>query len=80
MIILRGRRARKYLPDEVDDGITTSAKLTDDLELGSKFLVVSNGRLGRLVGCETKKFALEGNSLANNVAGRKNILNVRGDG
>jgi hypothetical protein len=37
------------------------------------------GLVGRLVEDETKK-ALEGNSLADNVAGRENILYVRGDG
>jgi hypothetical protein len=80
MIIFRGWRARKYLTDEVHNGITTSAKFTDDLELGSKFLVVCNGRMfGRLVGDEAKQFTLEGNSLANNVTGRKKILNVRRD-
>jgi hypothetical protein len=55
MIVLRGRRAGKDLAYEIDDGITTCAKLADNLELGSQFLVVCNGGLlGRVVGGETK--------------------------
>jgi hypothetical protein len=49
MIILGGWRAGKHLAYEVDDGIAARAKLTDDLEFGSKFSVV-----GRLVRDETK--------------------------
>ena len=48
MVVLGGWRAGKNFAYEVDDGITTRAKLTDDLEFGSKFPVV------RLVGDETK--------------------------
>jgi hypothetical protein len=81
MIVLGGWRAGKHFAYEVDDGIAACAKLTDDLEFGSKFSVVCEGcLLGRLVGDETKPFALEGNTLANNVAGREDILYVRGDG
>ncbi len=76
MIVLGGWRAGKYLAYEVDDGIAARAKLADDLEFGSKFLVVL---LGRLVGDETKQFTEERDSLANDVAGREDILYVRGD-
>jgi len=81
MIVLGGWRAGEHFAYEVDDGITACAKLADDLEFGGKFSVVCDGCLvGRLVEHETKEFALEGNSLANDVAGRENILYVGGDG
>jgi hypothetical protein len=55
MIIFGGWRAGKHLAYEVDDGIAARAKLTDDLEFGSKFSVVWEGYLlGRLVRDETK--------------------------
>ena len=81
MVVLRRRRPEKDLADEVDDSITTCAQLPDDLEFGSKLLVVCSGcLLGRLAGDESKQFTKEGNSFANNVAGRKDILNMRRDG
>ena len=81
MIVLRRRRPEKDLADEVDDSITTCAQLPDDLEFGSKLLEVCSGcLLGRLAGDKSKQFTEEGNSLANNVARRKDILNVRRDG
>jgi hypothetical protein len=78
MIVFGGRGAGKHFAYEVDDGITARAKLTDDLKFGSKFSAVC--LLGRLVGDETKKFSLKRDSLANNVAGREDIFNVRRDG
>ena len=50
MIVLGGWRAGEHFTYEVDDGITACAKLTDNLEIGSKFSVVCDGCLfGRLV-------------------------------
>jgi len=55
MIVLGGWRTGKDFAYEVDDGITACAKLTDDLEFGSKLPVVCKRcLLGRLVGDETK--------------------------
>jgi hypothetical protein len=81
MIILEGWRAGKHLIYMVNNGIAAHAKLTDDLEFESKFLVVWEGYLlGRLVRDETKYFTLEGNSLATDVTGREDILYMRRDG
>jgi hypothetical protein len=82
MVVLRKWRARKDLANEVDSGITACSKFTNDFELASNsFVVVDGWSLGRLVepGDVKKGFALEGNSLANNVALGKDCFIMKGD-
>jgi hypothetical protein len=76
MTILGRRGAGKDLAHKVDDGIATCSKFMNDFKFPSKFLMVCDGcLLGRRD--KTKEFTLEGNSLANNVAGGEDILHMR---
>jgi hypothetical protein len=83
MVVLRKWGARKDLANEVDSGITTCSKFTNDFELTSNsFVVVDGWSLGRLVepGKVNNDLALEGHSLANNVALGKDGFIMKGDG
>ena len=65
----------------IDDGIASGTQFTNDFEFPRWLLMVcSRNVLGRAVGDETERFALEGNSLANNVALGKDILDEGGEG
>ena len=75
MIIFGRRGAGKDLADEVDDGIATGSKFSNDLEFCGRIFVV-----WRLDGDEAKDFTQEGNSLADEVSGGQNILYLRGYG
>jgi len=70
-VVIFGRRgAGKDLANEVDDGIATNSKLSNDFEFGGRDFVVCDGRLlGRLDEDEAKDFTQEGNSLADEVSG-----------
>jgi len=75
-VVIFGRRgAGKDLANEVDDGIATGSKFSDDLEFRGRIFVI-----WRLDGNEAKDFAQEGNSLADEVTGGQNILYLRGYG
>ena len=81
MIILGRRRTAKNLADVINDGVASGPQFTDHFEFCPWFLMVSSRSvLGRAVTDETKRFTQEGNSLANDVAVGKDILDVRGDG
>jgi hypothetical protein len=56
-VILGRRRAGKDLANEVDYGIATSSKFSNDLEFPSRVFVICDVRLlGRLVGDDEKGF------------------------
>jgi hypothetical protein len=78
MVILGRRGAGKDLADEVDNGIASSSKFSNDLKFQSRVFVVCDA--GRLIGNEAKDFTQEGKSLADEVAGGQYILYVRGYG
>ena len=81
MVVLGRGGAGKDFANEIDDGITTCAKFTNNFKLPSGFLMVREGwLLGRLIGDETKDFTEKGNSLADNITVRKNVLYERGHG
>jgi hypothetical protein len=68
--ILGRRGGRKVLANEVDGGIATNSKFTNDFEFPSRVFVLREARpIGRLVGDGAKDFTLEGNSLGDEVAG-----------
>jgi hypothetical protein len=75
MVVLGRGRAGKDFANEVDDCIATRAKFTNDLKLACKLMVIWG-----VVGDEAEEFTLEGNSLANNVAGGKDVLYGGRDG
>jgi hypothetical protein len=81
-VVIFGRRgAVKDLANEVDDGIATGSKFSNDPEFGGRVFIVCDGRLlGRLDGDEAKGFSQEGNSLTDEVSGGQNILYMRGYG
>jgi len=72
MVVLGRGRAGEDFANEVDNCIATGAKFTNDLKLSRKLMVIWG-----MVGDETEDFTLEGDSLANNVAGGKDVLNVK---
>jgi hypothetical protein len=81
MIVLGRRGAEKDFTNEIDDGVTTRPQLTYNLEFPSRFLVVCDGcLLGRLIRDESKSFTQKGDSLADDITGGENVLNVRGYG
>ena len=81
MIILGRRRAAKNLADVINDGVASGPQFTNNFEFRPLLLMVC-GRsvLGGAVIDKTKRFTKEGNSLANDVAVGKDILDVRGNG
>jgi hypothetical protein len=81
-VVIFGRWvARKDLTNEVDNGIATGSKLSNDFEFGGRIFVVCDGRpLGRPDGGEAKDFTQKGNSLTDEIAGGQNILYLGGVG
>jgi hypothetical protein len=81
MIIFGRWRTGKNLADMIDDGVASCAQFTNYFEFGRWFLMVCGRNvLCRAVSDETKRFAQEGNSLANDVAMGEDILGVGRDG
>ena len=65
----------------IDDGVTSGAQFTNDFEFGGWFLTVcGRNMLCKPVRDETKRFAQERDSFVNDVALRKDILDVGGVG
>ena len=80
MIILGRRRAAKDLADVINDSVASCPQFANDFEFRSRFLMVCGRRvLGGAVTDKTKRFTEEGNSLANDVAVGKDILDVGGN-
>lgn len=70
MTILGRRGAGKDLANEVDDSIAAGTKFTNDFEFWSEILMVGDRcLLGGMIGDETNKFTLKGNSLAHQITG-----------
>jgi hypothetical protein len=79
VVIFGRRRTGKDLANEVDDGIASSSKFSNDFEFDSRVFVVCVGRLfRRLDRDEAKDFTQKRNSLTDEVAGGQNIVNLRG--
>ena len=74
MVVLRRRGTAKNLADKINDCVASGTQFTNDFEFCGRNV------LSRAVGDKTERFALEGNSLANNVAVGKDILGMGGDG
>ena len=80
MFILGRRRAAKDLADVINDSIASRPQFANDFEFRSRFLMVCGRRvLCGAVTDKTKRFTEEGNSLANDVAVGKDILDVGGN-
>ena len=81
MVIFGRWGAGKDFADEVDYSIATSSKFSNNFEFASGVLMVCDGRLlEKMDWGEAKDFTQEGNSLADEVTGRQNILYMRGNG
>ena len=81
MIILGRQGAAKNLADVIDDDVASGAESTNDSKFGGWFLMVcSRNMLCKPVVNETKRFAQEMNSLANDVALGKDILDMEREG
>jgi hypothetical protein len=74
-VVIFGRWcAGKDLANEVDSGIATDSKFSNDFECGGRIFVVCDGWPD---GDEAKDFTQDGNSLTDDVAGGQNILYLR---
>ena len=81
MIILGKGRTAKNLADVIDDGVTSGAQFANDFDYGGQLLMVCRrNMLSKPVRDETKRFTQERDSLANDVALGKDILDVGREG
>ena len=77
MIVLGRWRTAKNLANVIDDDVTSGAQFTNNFEFCGWFLMVcGRNMLCKPVRDETKRFTQERDSLANDVALGKDILDV----
>jgi hypothetical protein len=78
--VLGTQKVEKDLANEIDDGMATCSKFTNDFKFASTFLVICNGRLfDRRIEDETKRFSLKRNPLADDVSGKDIVSSYRED-